>query len=127
MGARRIRQMNGHIAAHARRVARSSSSRLAVALTTGLIFASLAIAQASATAPALSKPSYATLTSLQNAISPAGSARPAVLHPSKQARPQGHTVYPFRSIDPGALRLAKEKAARTPHSQQPSIGLTAPK
>lgn len=120
--------MNGQIVSHARRFARSSSCRLAAALATGLIIASPATAQAAPTSsPTLSQPSYATPTSPQNTIFPVGSARPAVLNPSKQARPQGHTVHPFRSIDPLALRVAKEKAAKIPPSGQPSIALTAPK
>ena len=97
----------------ARRFGRSQAYRLAAALATGLIITSPAMVQA---APAPPK-----------GIAPAGIARPAVLHPSKEARPDGHTVLPFRTIDPTALRVAKERAGLAPSSGKPSIGITAPK
>ena len=97
----------------ARRFGRSPAYRLAAALATGLIITSPAMVQAAAAPP--------------KGIAPAGIARPAVLHPSKEARPDGHTVLPFRTIDPTALRVAKEKAALAPSSGKPSIGITAPK
>jgi Concanavalin A-like lectin/glucanases superfamily/Fibronectin type III domain len=98
----------------ARRFARSSAYRLAAALATGLIIASPTMVQA---AP----------PSQQNAIAPAGTARPNVLNPSNQTHAQGHTVLPFRTIDPNALRVAKLKAAQAPSSARPSIATTAPK
>jgi hypothetical protein len=44
-----------------------------------------------------------------------------------QARPQGHAVAPFRTIDPDALRVAKQKGSRASSAPQPSIATTAPK
>jgi Concanavalin A-like lectin/glucanases superfamily/Fibronectin type III domain len=148
--------MIGQIVAPARRLAASSSWRLAAALTTVLVIASPPASQATpvaasipaasipaasipaasipaasipaAPAPVASTPAaHATPLSPQNAIPPVGTVRPAMLNPSTQGRPQGHTVVPLRTIDPNALRIAKQKAAQAPSSPQPSIARTAPK
>ena len=86
--------MNGRIAPVGR-LAVSSSWRLAAALATALIIASPTVGQAAPIA----------------ASSPARSS----------AGPQGHTVIPLRTMDPNALRIAKQKAAQAPSSQAPSF------
>jgi Concanavalin A-like lectin/glucanases superfamily/Fibronectin type III domain len=87
-----------------------STTAVAAALATVLIMATPAMAQAGLVA-----------------TSPAGSARPVVLNPSKPARPQSHSVVPFRTIDPDALRVAKQRASQASSSPPPSIATTAPK
>lgn len=119
--------MNGRIAARARRLAASSSWRLAAALATVLVIASPTAIQATPVAASIPEPLksawYATPMSPQTAVT----ARPAALNPTAHARPQGHTVVPFRTIDPNALRIAKQKAAQAPAAPAPSIARTAPK
>jgi hypothetical protein len=89
---------------------RHSTTAVAAALATVLIIATPAMVQAGAAG-----------------TSPAGSARPAVLNPSRPARPQGHAVLPFRTIDPNALRVAKQRASQASPSRPPAIATTAPK
>jgi hypothetical protein len=79
-----------------------------------------------AASPVLAQPAAAQASSHLTVVPRAGTIRPAALKPSTPAAPHGHTVYPLRTLDPSALRIAKQRAAGAPSASGPLVVTTAP-